>query len=84
MNIRITGRHMDVTDAMRDYIEKKIARLNRYYDRLMELEVTMTADNEADPTGGVVYRWRLGLLGLWVEKYQSMSRVMEEVQRKNI
>jgi hypothetical protein len=38
------------------------------------------ADSEADPTVGQVYRWRLGLLGLWVEKYKSMSRVMEEVR----
>ena len=25
------------------------------------------------------YRWQLGLLGLWVEKYKSLSRVADEV-----
>jgi putative sigma-54 modulation protein len=38
---------MDISDAMRDYIQKKVDRLNRYFDRLLELEVVMTADNEA-------------------------------------
>ncbi len=28
---------------------------------------------------GEAYRWRLGLLGMWVEKYKSMSRVIDEV-----
>lgn len=41
MNIRITGRHLDVTDAIREYVEKKIGRLERYYNRLLELEVTL-------------------------------------------
>jgi hypothetical protein len=31
---------------------------------------------------GEAYHWKLGLLGLWVEKYQSLSRVMDEVRTK--
>jgi hypothetical protein len=33
-----------------------------------------------DPTVGQVYRWRLGLLGLWMEKYESMGRVVDKGQ----
>ncbi len=29
-------------------------------------------------TGGDTYRWKLGLIGLWVEKYKSLSRVINE------
>lgn len=29
-------------------------------------------------TGGDAYRWKLGLIGLWVEKYKSLSRVINE------
>ncbi|GAB4580859.1 MAG: hypothetical protein Fur0022_36030 [Anaerolineales bacterium] len=28
-----------------------------------------------------IYRWQLGLLGLWVEKYKSLGRVMDEVSQ---
>lgn len=28
-----------------------------------------------------IYRWQLGLLGLWVEKYKSLGRVVDEVGR---
>ena len=35
----ISGRHVEITDNMRGYIEKKIARLNKYFDRISEMEV---------------------------------------------
>jgi len=29
---------------------------------------------------GEAYRWKLGLLGMWVEKYKSMSRTIDELR----
>ena len=46
MNIVVKARHMDVTDAIRQYVENKAARLTRYYDRLQTIEVIL--DMEAD------------------------------------
>jgi hypothetical protein len=31
---------------------------------------------------GEAYRWKLGLLGLWVEKYKSLSRVVDEMNSR--
>ncbi len=39
MHTKITGRHMEVTEAMRSYVEKKISKLQRYYNRISEMEV---------------------------------------------
>ena len=39
MHMKITGRHMEVTEAMRSYMEKKITKLKRYYNRISEMEV---------------------------------------------
>ncbi|MFM8319626.1 MAG: AAA family ATPase, partial [Chloroflexota bacterium] len=33
----------------------------------------------SEPGSGEAYRWKLGLLGLWIEKYKSLSRVISEV-----
>ncbi len=46
MNIVVKARHMDVTDAMRQYVENKASRLTRYYNGLKSVEVTL--DVEAD------------------------------------
>jgi putative methionine-R-sulfoxide reductase with GAF domain/AAA+ ATPase superfamily predicted ATPase len=35
--------------------------------------------DEMESGGESIYRWQLGLLGLWVEKYKSLGRVMDEV-----
>ncbi|MEW5869965.1 MAG: AAA family ATPase [Chloroflexota bacterium] len=32
---------------------------------------------------GDLYRWKLGLLGLWVEKYKSLSRVVDEASAQS-
>jgi hypothetical protein len=42
------------------------------------LRMSANGDDEADRARGVSYGWRLGLLGLWVEKYKSLHRVVDE------
>jgi hypothetical protein len=46
----------------------------------LALRDVLTTARGTDTPIGEVYRWRLGLLGLWVEKYRSLSRVVEEVR----
>jgi len=44
MHIRITGRHMEITEAMRSYMDKKIHRLNKYNNRISEMEVVVEGE----------------------------------------
>ena len=46
MQIQVTGRHVEVTDDVRSYIEKKVSRLPRFYDRVHAVEVVL--DHESD------------------------------------
>ncbi len=41
----------------------------------------LRAGSDTDTSLGDTYRWRLGLLGLWAEKYKSLSRIMDEVRQ---
>ncbi len=41
MNIAVKARHMDITDAMREYVDSKVGKLPRYYDSIQTIEVTM-------------------------------------------
>ncbi|MBN2148049.1 MAG: hypothetical protein JW726_11700 [Anaerolineales bacterium] len=48
--------------------------------RLALRDVLSVSDTGAEPdTLSEAYRWKLGLLGMWVEKYKSISRVIDEV-----
>lgn len=46
MQIRVTGRHVEVTDEVREYVETKAGRLSKYYDRILEIEVILDHESE--------------------------------------
>lgn len=39
MEIRVVGRHIEMTTAIREYAETKAAKLPRYYDRVQAIEL---------------------------------------------
>lgn len=46
MEIIVTGRHLEITQPMREYAEKRVSKLSKYYNRLQS--ITVVAD-KADP-----------------------------------
>lgn len=43
MNIKFTGKNMDVTEALRDVTEKKIGRLDKFFQKDIEGNVTFSS-----------------------------------------
>lgn len=41
MNIQITARNIDLTDAIRSYAEKKVSKLEKYFDHITEASVLL-------------------------------------------
>lgn len=46
MQITITGRHIEITDAIKKYIEEKIGRLEKYYKHIIEAHVIIEKQRE--------------------------------------
>lgn len=46
MQINISGHHVDVTDALRDYISSKLERLTRHYDNITNVQVTLNVEKQ--------------------------------------
>jgi len=42
MNISITGRSVEVTPAIRSYVESKIGKLSRHFDSVIDAQVTLS------------------------------------------
>ncbi|MSQ60008.1 MAG: ribosome-associated translation inhibitor RaiA [Betaproteobacteria bacterium] len=42
MNVQMTGHHIDITPALRDYVTSKLERIKRHFDRMMDVNVVMT------------------------------------------
>ncbi len=44
MNIKLTGHHVDVTDALRSYLHEKFDKLQRHADNVVDTEVILTVE----------------------------------------
>ena len=48
MKINISGRHMNVTDDVRDWAEKKFAKLDKYFRREAEADLTFSTQKHGN------------------------------------
>ena len=44
MNLNITGHHLEVTAAIRDYVGAKLERVTRHFDHVLDVTVIMTVE----------------------------------------
>ena len=44
MQISVTGRHVDVTDALKNYVDSKFERLERHFDHVINVHVILTVE----------------------------------------
>ena len=44
MQVNISGHQLEVTEALRDYIGEKLARLERHFDRITNVQVILEVD----------------------------------------
>ena len=45
MNLTISGHHLDVTPAIREYVQNKLERVKRHFDHVIDIAVILTVDN---------------------------------------
>lgn len=62
MQINVSGHHIDVTDSLRSYVETKLEKLERHYDRITNMQVILSVEKQRQKaestiriTGGEVY-----------------------------
>lgn len=47
MQINVSGHHLEITPALRNYILEKFAKLERHYDQITNTDVTLTVEKQA-------------------------------------
>ncbi|MCC2597728.1 ribosome-associated translation inhibitor RaiA [Pusillimonas sp. MFBS29] len=57
MNLSITGRHLEVTPAIREYVMNKMARVSRHFDNVIDTQVILSIDR-LEHTAEVTMRLR--------------------------
>ena len=44
MNLQISGRHLEVTPAIHDYVTNKLERITRHFDNVIDVSVILSVD----------------------------------------
>jgi putative sigma-54 modulation protein len=46
MNLQLTGQHLEVTPALRQYVSSKVERIKRHFDDVIDVTVVLTTERE--------------------------------------
>lgn len=44
MQINISGHHVEVTQSLKDYVQSKVEKLERHFDNITNVQVTLTVE----------------------------------------
>ncbi|MEO8417933.1 MAG: ribosome-associated translation inhibitor RaiA [Methylophilaceae bacterium] len=44
MNLQLIGHHLEVTQALRDYLLSKLARVSNHFDHVIDVRVTLSVE----------------------------------------
>ena len=48
MNLTISGHHLDVTPALREYVVSKLERIRRHFDQVVEVKVLLSVEKQKE------------------------------------
>lgn len=85
MQIRIQERYVSGSDAIREYVRKKAAHLNRYFDRIINLDVILSVEKErhrAEFIGHLVNRKVVKAVAETGDMYASIDQAIDKLQRQ--
>ena len=48
MNLTISGHHLEVTPALREYVLTKLDRVTRHFDQVVDVSVLLTVEKQKE------------------------------------
>lgn len=81
MEIKVTGRHVDVSEQTRQYISEKVDRLTKHFDGIHKVELTASSEGSGLKVEMVVYAVRGMRLAAEGEGTNALSAIDQVVDR---
>ena len=84
MNIIIRGKHIELTDALKEYVNKRVGKLTKYSDDFMDVQVTLLVERDRHrvevtaPLQGIILRGEEET----DDMYSSIDMVVEKLERQ--
>ena len=55
MNINLTGRHLEITPAIREHVTTKLGKIKRHFDNVIDINVILSVDKLKQNAEATVY-----------------------------
>lgn len=84
MKVNVRGKNIQVTNALNDYVEKKLSKLEKYFDNIPEAQVTLTVEKGMHivevtvPLNGIILRGE----DQTDDMYASVDSVVEKLEKQ--
>jgi len=84
MNINIRGKHIELTDALKEYVIKRVGKLEKYSDEFVDVQVTLLVERDRHrvevtaPLHGMILRGEEET----EDMYSSIDMVVEKLERQ--
>jgi putative sigma-54 modulation protein len=89
MNLTISGHHLEVTPALREYVVNKLDRVTRHFDRVVDVNVLLTVEKlkEKERRQKAEVTLRVKGRDIFVEQahadlYAAIDRLMDKLDRQ--
>lgn len=84
MNINVRGKHIDVTPALREHVEKRLGRVTRFFENLRDVNVVLKVEKERHiievtiPINGITLRGEESS----TDMYASIDMVVDKLEKQ--
>jgi len=85
MQVSVIGRHMDMSPELRAYVENKVGKLIRFYDRIQTVEVILDGEGggfEAEIVAKAEHRNVFVAKERGLDAYAAVDLVMDKIERQ--
>ncbi len=55
MQLTITGHHLEITTPLKEYVEDKLERLQRHFDQITTIHVTLTVEKMVQSADATIH-----------------------------
>ena len=84
MAITVRGKNLDITPALRDYVEKRVKKVTKYFDRTGDIAVILKVEKGRHqvevtvPVDGILLRGEEST----ADMYASIDQVMDKIEKQ--
>lgn len=86
MQLNLTGHHMDITPALRSFVDEKFKRLERHFDHITNIHVILTVEKDRQKAEATLHVNRGNIFAEAVSEdmYAAIDMLIDKLDRQVI